>query len=112
MVNTDSLQSKDELLADNDADELPSAWDGGEAWHSGGGIWVREFTNEDRELRVTYSLSDNQPGVGLDAISWDDSLEMYLPDETLATNQSPETDANKFSAALEFMTDVNAGEYE
>ncbi|AUX09263.1 hypothetical protein AArcSl_1634 [Halalkaliarchaeum desulfuricum] len=99
----DSAQSKEELLAAAGRDTLPDGWDGGKAYHSGGGIWIRQFTNEERELQVTYSLQDGTPGVGLDEITWDADLETWLPEDTIATEPDPATDAEKFEAALKFM---------
>jgi len=112
MVEPDTLESIDELLTRTDYDELPLGWTGGEAKHSGGGIWIREFTNEDRQLRVTYGLSGNSPGVGIDDIKWDDGYEMYIPTDTLKSVSSPDTDAKKFAAAIDLMQQANSDDFQ
>ncbi|WP_420182091.1 hypothetical protein ACNO8S_13600 [Haloarcula sp. KBTZ06] len=112
MVDHETLNSLDDLFMETEHDKLPVGWTGGEAKHSGGGIWIREFTNEDRQLRVTYGLSGNSPGVGIDDIKWDDGYEMYIPTDTLESVSSPDNDEEKFAAAMDLMQRANKGEFQ
>lgn len=97
-----SFPTKEDLIESTDA-EIPEGWEGGEAYHTGGNIWVREFTNDEEDLRVTYSLSGNEPGVALEAVAYDEGLGMLLPVEVLEENEDPETDEEKFAAAVDLI---------
>lgn len=101
MVDATSIQDKAELLTEHDRNALPDGWEGGEAFHSGGGIWIRQFVNESKNLRVTYSLSDNQPGVGLERVSQDEATGQLVFEEMVNENPEPTNDSEKFAAALE-----------
>lgn len=46
--------------------DAPENWEGGECWHSGGNIWVREWTRElpdGRKIEVVYN--DEPSGIGV-----------------------------------------------
>lgn len=103
MAEPDTVRSKDELLADLGHDELPKGWKGGESRHTGGNLWLREFVNESEQVRVVYSLEESEPGVGLDSVQWDEELETWIPQNTLAEKSAPETDEEKFAAAIDLM---------
>jgi len=83
--------------------EVPEGWTGGNVWHSGGGIWVREFQNDDLELRVTYNLDDSEPGVGLESIEYCNEYDYHIATELVEHKSEPKTDREKFEAAVELM---------
>jgi len=91
-----------ELLATVDRASLPDGWEGGEAFQSGGGMPMREFTNEEAHLQVSYSPSNPNLSVGLYTIVYDDQYGVWIQDEELATRNG-ETDAEQFAAAIDLM---------
>lgn len=95
-------------------EDLPGGWTGGELRHSGGGIYVREFYDEGRQIRVIYNRSD--PGVGVQRVRWNEGGEYWEFDQD-ADDPSPvnvETGSveENFETALQLIRDIEAGEYD
>jgi hypothetical protein len=92
-----------ELLADLGVDSIPEGWNGGEAYHSGGGIWTREFTNNQKELQVSYSPSNPELGVGLCNINYAEQYDTWIQDKTVEQVNGLESDSELFETALKLM---------
>lgn len=100
-----------ELLEELDIKTLPDGWSGGEARHTGGGIWVREFVHDSRGLRIVYNLSDEEPGVGVEQVRYDDEIGDWYPEEVIEEFPEPETDILKFYTAKNAMESANRGRW-
>lgn len=91
-----------ELLSEFGFDKLPDVWEGGKI-DTFQDNECRIFINKEQGLRVIYRLSRDDPRVRLQKISWDDSSECYVPETTLATDEKPHTDEEKFMVAYGMM---------
>ncbi len=85
--------------------EIPDNWNGGNVYHTGGGIYVREWEREMGEKTIQVGYNNNNEFVGVNVYESDDKS--YGPIDTFSIHDTGSTDISHAIMAKALMERIN-----